>query len=62
MKNKKFIDTVIAYKEDKVSTLINLINKTTDHKYRQELVFALIDNFKDKRIIPALINLINRKI
>jgi hypothetical protein len=59
--NKRFITDIVCDSKNKVNKLIDLINSTEDHKYRTELVFALIDNFKDDRIIPTLINLIKRE-
>ncbi len=55
------IDEVLNQKNNDVIKIINLINQTNDNKLRSELVFTLIDNFKDKRIIPALIDLIKRE-
>lgn len=58
---KKLIKKIINYKNKSVAELLEAINKTSDHELRTNLVFTLIDNFKDDRITPALINLIKRE-
>jgi len=53
MKEKELTDLIIQ-KEDCVTTLINLIEKTSNEEVRKKSLFYLIDNFKDDRIIPFL--------
>jgi hypothetical protein len=57
----KFIKEIVNSKEKAVYELIELINETNSHESRRELIFTLIDNFKDDRIVPTLINLIKRE-
>ena len=61
MSNPNLIKQIIIDKNDRVSQLIQLIKNTDDHKYRNELIYTLVDNFKDKRIIPTLIDLIKKE-
>lgn len=58
---KKLIKRIINHKNESVTELIELINKTNNHEFRRELIFTLIYNFKDNRITPVLINLIKRE-
>jgi hypothetical protein len=54
------IEELTEVKNDITKTLINVLEETTDPKIRKKAVLSLVDNFKDERIIPALINLIKR--
>ena len=58
---KELIKEIVEGKNKSVSELIELINTTTDKEYRTELIFTLVENFKDDRIILTLINLIKRE-
>jgi hypothetical protein len=55
------IEKIVENKNMMVAELLEAINKTNDHELRTNLVFILIDNFKDDRIILSLINLIKRE-
>lgn len=54
------IDKLILDKSNIVEKLINILETTLDLKVRKKVVLSLVDNFKDERIIPVIINLIKR--
>lgn len=54
-------EKIVKNKNASVSELIEAISKTSDHELRTNLIFTLIDNFKDDRITLTLINLIKRE-
>jgi hypothetical protein len=58
---KELIKGIVVSKNKSVSELIELINETNNHEFRRELIFTLVDNFKDDRITATLINLIKRE-
>ncbi|TRX35948.1 hypothetical protein [Flavobacterium restrictum] len=57
----KLKERVVDSKKQSVSELIEFINATNNHESRRELIFTLIYNFKDDRIIATLVNLIKRE-
>jgi hypothetical protein len=57
---KELIKEIVEGKNKSVSELIGLINTATDNEFRAELIFTLVDNFKDDRITLTLVNLIKR--
>ncbi len=58
---KELIKEIVEGKNKSVSELIGLINTATDNEFRAELIFTLVDNFKDDRITLTLVNLIKRQ-
>jgi len=60
MEKKSLIRNILFNTKEMIGNIINEINSTKDHEYRKELIFLLVDHFKDDRIIPTLIHLIQR--
>lgn len=55
------IDSLVEMKEKMVEVMLDGLITTTDHSVRHSLVLAIVDNFKDDRIIPTLKKMINDK-
>ncbi len=57
--NVDYILDIVKIKNDAVGSLIDIIKTTSDSKIREAAILALIDNFKDSKIIPILKELID---
>lgn len=55
-----FLNKSLVIKNDLVNDLIRQLKATKKHDERFKLALFLVDNFKDKRIIPELIKLIKK--
>lgn len=58
---KELIDKILTEKESRVKELIAIIDSMDDIRSITILMFFLVDNFKDEKIFPKLIELIKNE-
>ena len=57
---KNLLEESMQLKSNLILKLLKLLKQTNDHSDRKDIALFIVDNFRDKRILPALIALIKK--
>lgn len=51
---------LVCIKKEIISALLSLMQNTNSHKVRDKVALTIVDNFRDDKIIPTIIELIKK--